>query len=257
MSQSVTGSPTGCASQPGLVSRGPLDPEREARVREVSSYFSIRAPLGIALDDEDYPELPWPWTAQGLHLPVRYEGVPPSAPEFIQRQVRSMRFDHLVWTSGRVTRTVDDLEFTWILAHELRHAEQGWPLNRETGRLWRGLQRIRPGEAGSWAEVPAEVDAELAAWRVTRAIFGATGADAWVERRTREGERTGFFQLLRELGPRGDYEPYEETVKVIERYRRQLLTPNADGVVPYPEADDAIRGLRRTRENALRGAWSG
>jgi hypothetical protein len=166
------------------------------------------------------------WKNLGNHLNLQvgdgdYEFSPPDIKEIIN----SFCFSHMVWLSKRAW-AVSEIDFVWNLSHELRHLEQdlenryfslsGW-------FLYSNLRGVDIEEPKIDITVPTELDAELAAWRTVRKIFGIPSTDNYVQKLCKQGEKQESFRiLLSKHDPEIQYDVRYKTISFLRKYESKL-----------------------------------
>lgn len=147
--------------------------QRADLVSEVMMYFEIPSHgVCIVFDDSDYGDINMGiWSAnRALYKNVEVFEREDISPEHLLEIMNERSHAHLVWCSKRVGLS-NDIDFAWTLAHELRHLEQDYrnPLiSRVNNFLYKAVD-LSP--ANGWWGLPAELDAELTARRVTSSIY--------------------------------------------------------------------------------------
>jgi hypothetical protein len=199
--------------------------------------------LLIVIDDHDYPE--WKQFAgrRGLATHVGRAGLTSDrvSPPMIRDLLMTMRPTHLIWISGK-TKHAGLEELVWDLAHEVRHFHQ----ERDCAELLLAGGLLRDngvclwGENELWMRVPTELDAELAAWRVSREVSGEAATRALVERHARHRPR--HVAQLRESDPDQPYPVYSEAIALLQRCRVALGGASED---TKAQVEEYAAGLER------------
>lgn len=203
-----------------VIDRAGVPEKRKTLARQVISYFSV-PPKGVAivLDGGDYQEHPT-WRNRAVHLNLKLGYVGQDSPGHLAELAESRNYSNLVWLSRRVSLGTD-VNFTWTLAHELRHLErslENLALSLAGTFLFHTLGHIATEEPKVDLTVPTELDAELAAWRVTRKIFGMKAADGHVHNQVASRR----IRLLLTFDPEKPYDARGETVALLRKYQSQL-----------------------------------
>ena len=86
----------------------------------------------------------WGRDRMALHLNIK-DGIVEMSPDHLLILMKSKDYDQLIWLS-RQTCESEDIEFTWILSHELRHLEQELHSNTLYQRLFFFVHDVRHGK---------------------------------------------------------------------------------------------------------------
>jgi predicted RNA-binding protein with PIN domain len=204
-----------------------LSNKRKILIKKVISYFNVSAKgVAIVIDNKCYKNFnnpTWRYT-KAIHMNIRDGGIEEKSPERLLKIMRSKKYSHLIWVAGDVSKG-KDIEFVWVLAHELRHLEQDLIsiILSKAGKFLRNtLGNIETDEQKIDLMIPTELDAELAAWRVTRNIFGNKIADLYVLNNDKSGKRKESFQFLLSYDPEQKYNIIGNTIRLLKKYQNQL-----------------------------------
>ena len=165
----------------------------------------------------------WGRDRMALHLNIK-DGIVEMSPDHLLILMKSKDYDQLIWLS-RQTCESEDIEFTWILSHELRHLEQELhsnALSKATYFLSMTLGMVNLKEPKVQNTIPAELDANLKAWRVTREILEEKLVDDYIENRSISGTHKEDFKMLKTYNPEAHYEVIERTLDIMKKYEMQL-----------------------------------
>lgn len=203
-----------------VIDRAGVPENRKMLAGQVISCFDV-PPKGVAIvmDGGDYQEHPT-WRNKAVHLNLKPGCVEPDSPGHLVELVNSGDYSNLVWLSRRIS-LAGDINFTWTLAHELRHLENGLKdsnLSLAGAFLFHTLGFIAIEEPKVDLTVPTELDAELAAWRVTRKIIGKKAADSYLQNQVASQR----IRLLLTYDPEMPYDARSETVALLRKYQRKL-----------------------------------
>lgn len=204
-----------------------LSTRQKCLLDQINKLFDFPAQGVIVIFDEnDYDNYINPtWKFSGLHLNVELGGIEEMSPEHILEIMESKKYAHLVWFSKRVS-LLEDIKFSWIVAHEFRHLQQDFNSNilSKAGHfLYRAIGGINIEEQKIDVTVPTELDAELFAWKTVRHIFGFKVADSYVVNNSISGERCDAFKVLYNHGPDRPYDVVGSTIKLLRKYQSQLI----------------------------------
>lgn len=180
----------------------------------------------IVLEGEDYTgDLITVWGhSAALHLSIQDGGVEEMSPEHLLDLMESKDYNQLIWLSKQACES-QDIEFVWILSHELRHLEQELTsnaLSKATYFLSRTLGLIKTEEPKVLNTIPAELDANLKAWNIAREMFGNKIVDDYVESESISGKLKKSFEILKTYNPEATYDVIGRTVAFIKKYKNQL-----------------------------------
>lgn len=165
------------------------------------------------------------WKNIGNHVNIKEgDGVNDKSPPKIAKIMRSCDFSHLIWLSKRAWAGLE-IDFVWNLSHELRHLEQDLENHffaLAGNFLYRNLAGIKIDEPKLDVTVPTELDAELAAWRTVRKLFGQKRADLYVNNLYQSGNRQEAIQILSTYDPEAIYDVRSSLIALIRKYQPQL-----------------------------------
>lgn len=165
------------------------------------------------------------WKNLGNHLNIKEgDGIDDQSPHKIEELIKSFDFSHMIWLSKRAWAG-SETDFVWNLSHELRHLEQGLEnrfLSLAGCLLYLNLRGIDIEEPKLAITVPTELDAELAAWRTVRKLFGIPHADLYVRDLCKSGKKQEAFRILSELDPEILYDVRGSTISLLRKYEPQL-----------------------------------
>jgi len=204
-----------------------LNNKRKILIKKVISYFNVPAKgVAIVIDNKCYKNSYNPtWRcSKANHMNIKDGGIEKISPEPLLKIMKSKQYSHLIWVSGGISKS-KDIKFMWTLAHELRHLEQDLIsiILSKAGKFLRNtLGNIEIDEQKIDLIIPTELDAELAAWRVTRNIFGNKIADLYVLNNSKSGERKESFQFLLSYDPEQKYNVIGNTIRLLKKYQNQL-----------------------------------
>jgi len=178
----------------------------------------------IVLDSDDYVDYPNPiWRNQGLHLNIKKGGVEEMSPEDLLEVMESREYSNLVWLSKRIC-DADLIKFIWVASHEFQHFCQSrlsHELSVANTFLYETLgdKDILIKEPKVAITIPAEFDAELAAFRTTIKLFGREEAEKFVK----QPRRYNKIGVLLSYDENNQYDIIGKTIYFLEKYREQLL----------------------------------
>lgn len=200
-----------------------LNNKRKILIKKVISYFNVPAKgVAIVIDNNCYKNFGNPiWRcSKANHMNIKDGGIEERSPERLLKIMKSKKYSHLIWVAGDVSKG-KDIEFIWVLAHELRHLEQDL-ISIILSKAGKFLRYIEIDELKIDLMIPIELDAELVAWRVTRNIFGNKIADLYVLNNSKSGERKESFQFLLSYDPEQKYNVIGNTIRLLKKYQNQL-----------------------------------
>ncbi len=210
-----------------------LSQARLVLVNRICSHFDIPAKgLVFVFEKEDfqecYPDV-WRfnpnWRKLGIHLNIRVGGVEEISPEHLLKLMKSCDYTNLIWLSVKTCETPRDIDFAWILAHELRHLEQDLS-NQILSRAGHLLQCAQPlfeaKEPKIQITVPTELDANLRAYRVTKQEFGSENVNAYVREEFLDNERQELLEMLEQDESGTRYDVFGCTAALLMKYAPQL-----------------------------------
>jgi hypothetical protein len=204
-----------------------LTKKRKLLINKLISHFDITDKgVAIVIDNKCYKNSynpTWRYT-KAIYMNIKNGGVEEISPNSLLKIMRSKKYSHFVWVSGDISKS-KDIEFIWTLAHELRHLKQNLisTILSKAGKFFRNtLGNIKTDEQKIDLMIPTELDAELAAWRVTRSIFGNKIADLYVLNNSKSGERKESFQFLLSCDPEQKYNVIGNTIRLLKKYQNQL-----------------------------------
>ena len=200
-----------------------LNNKRKILIKKVISYFNVPAKgVAIVIDNNYYKNFGNPiWRcSKANHMNIKDGGIEERSPERLLKIMKSKKYSHLIWVAGDVSKG-KDIEFIWVLAHELRHLEQDL-ISIILSKAGKFLRYIEIDELKIDLMIPIELDAELVAWRVTRNIFGNKIADLYVLNNSKSGERKESFQFLLSYDPEQKYNVIGNTIRLLKKYQNQL-----------------------------------
>jgi hypothetical protein len=204
-----------------------LTKKRKVLIKKLISYFNIPTKgVAIVIDNSCYENSYNPnWRySKGIHMNIKDGGIEEISPNPLLEIMKSKKYSQLIWISGDISQG-KDIEFTWGLAHELRHLEQDLitvVLSKAGNFLRNTLGNIEIDEQKVDLIIPIELDAELIAWRVTRSILGNKIADLYVLNNSKSGERRESFQFLLSYDPDQKYNVIGNTIKLLKKYKNQF-----------------------------------
>lgn len=201
---------------------GGVPEDRVDLARQVLGHFPDLASGTVALlDTTNYDRWTGGLWARGGPLGVEMDLT--EAPAFFEPHVldqyRSARkWRNLVWISRRVARDRSAVELAWTVAHELRHVQQRRHLailSKCNELIARNLESL--GRPNLNIEIPAELDAELTAWKLCRARFGPAEADAYPQEQAAAGPSAPCYERLLQVGPDHLFELIQTTHALMEQ----------------------------------------
>ena len=204
-----------------------LTKKRKVLIKKLISYFNIPAKgVAIVIDNKCYENSYNPkWRyAKAIYMNIKHGGIEEISPEPLLKIMKSKKYSHLIWVSGDVYKG-KDIEFIWTLAHELKHLKQdliSTILSKAGNFLRNTLGNIEIDEQKIDLIIPTELDAELAAWRATRNIFGNEIANPYVLNNSKSGERKKSYQFLLSYDPEKKYDIIGNTIRLLKKYQNRL-----------------------------------
>jgi hypothetical protein len=210
-----------------------LSQARLVLVNKVCSYFDIPAKgVVFVFEKEDYQECYYDvwrfnpeWRKLANHLNIRVGGVEEISPEHLLKLMKSCKYANLVWICRKACETPEDIDFAWILAHELRHLEQDLS-SRTLSKAGHFLQCAQPlfkaKELKAQVTIPTELDANLRAYRVTKEEFGSEDVKAYLRNEFLANDRQELFETLERCHHGKRYDVFRSTVALLRKYRSQL-----------------------------------
>ena len=229
-----------------------LTKKRKLLINKLISHFDIPDKgVAIIIDNKCYKNSYNPtWRCtKAIYMNIKDGGIEEKSPERLLKIMRSEKYSHFIWISGDISRS-KDIEFIWILAHELRHLKQNLisPILSKAGKFHRNtLGNIEIDEQKVDLIIPIELDAELVAWRVTRNIFGNKIADLYVLNNSKSGERKESFQFLLSYDPEQKYNVIGNTIRLLKKYQSQLEIKqknSKNGFIKNFNIDEALLELK-------------
>lgn len=200
-----------------------LSNKRKILIKKVISYFNVPAKgVAIVIDNKCYKNFGNPmWRcAKAIYMNIKDGGIEERSPEPLLKIMKSKQYSHFIWISGDVSKS-KDIEFIWTLAHELRHLKQNL-ISTILSKAGKFLRYIEIDELKIDLMIPIELDAELAACRATRILFGNKIADLYVSDNSKSGERKESFQFLLSYDPEQKYNVIGNTIRLLKKYQNQL-----------------------------------
>lgn len=183
--------------------------------------------LVILFDLSNYKDFPENslWRNLGNHINIEFgDGNQSNSPPTIEKLIRSKKYSHLIWLARRAWETAD-IDFVWNLAHELRHLEQDiekHELALAGNFLYNNLSGMDIDEPRIQTIVPTEMDAELAAWRIVRKLFGKQIADSYIRHNANIGRKQAIFRDLLKHEPDEKYDVFSKTIFLLRKYQPQF-----------------------------------
>ncbi|MBI3912160.1 MAG: hypothetical protein HY320_14670 [Armatimonadetes bacterium] len=214
----------------------------------------------MLLDSEEELRLkksPWKRTGiLGALIPLDHPAGGDINHPVVSRLLEAGKHTVCLWIARRVCRHRCAAEFAWVVAHELRHAQQ-----RQTCPVMLGADRLalRPhlrqlSLPRLEITLPSELDADLTAWRVTRSILGQAVADAYVREQAEDGPAMDCYRALQAMDSDEPYDAPQETLALLRHHRRRLtclIRESCDLDVFGYRVGDAIRKLEDAGPGAL------
>lgn len=213
-------------SETKIIDRAGLPENRHRLAAKIQSLFKVPA-RGVAFvfDDKDYEyHLNPVWRNKGCHMNIKVGGIEQMSPGHLLEIMESRKYANLIWLSRSVCIGTD-LEFAWLLSHELRHLEQdllSCSISSAGYFLYLALGLINIEEPKLIVTVPYELDAELAAWRVSSKIFGGAAAANYIDHMASTGNLQESFKKLKSYDPYQCYDVVENTVNLLLKYKKQF-----------------------------------
>ncbi len=205
-----------------------LPVKRKTLVQNTCLAFELpRKGMVILFDDSNYEYLPKSsnWRNLGNHLNIESGDSSQSDPHpTIEKIVRSKNYSHLIWLARRAWDTTE-IDFVWNLSHELRHLVQdieNRALSLAGNFLYFNLNGMDIDEPKIQTTVPTEMDAELAAWRTARKLFGKQMTDLYVRDNANIGKKQKIFRDLLKNDPDEKYDVFLKTISLLRKYQSQF-----------------------------------
>ena len=204
-----------------------LTKKRKVLIKKLILYFNIPAKgVAIVIDNKCYENSCNPgWRcSKAIYMNIKDGGIEEISPNPLLEIMHSKKYSHLVWISGDVSKS-EEIECIWTLAHELQHLKQDLTsiiLSKAGNFLASTLGDIEIDEQKIDLIIPTELDAELAAWRATRNIFGNEIANPYVLNNSKSGERKKSYQFLLSYDPGKKYDVIGNTIRLLKKYQNQL-----------------------------------
>lgn len=201
--------------------------KRKLLINKLISHFDIPDKgVAIVIDNKCYENSHNPiWRcAKAIYMNIKDGGIEEISPEPLLKIMKSEQYSHFIWISGDISKS-KDIEFIWTLAHELRHLKQNLIsiILSKAGKFLRNtLGNIKTDEQKIDLTIPIELDAELAAWGVTRNIFGNEIANSYVLNNSKSGERKKSYQFLLSCDPDQKYDVIGNIIELLKKYQKQL-----------------------------------
>ncbi|MBW1796717.1 MAG: hypothetical protein JRJ38_20265 [Deltaproteobacteria bacterium] len=169
------------------------EPKRCAIADQVIAESGLAAEsLIVVLDDSDYEDCPNPRYSKDIawYMNIRSGQLEEMSPEHMLEVMDPQRCDHLIWVSKRVA-VGSFSRLVWVLAHELRHLRQEieYPELSTTNLLIKRLSKQVPLKSKYQFGVPAELDAEWAAYQTVVKILGNDALNAFVTEECQRDEK--------------------------------------------------------------------
>ncbi|TEU10632.1 MAG: hypothetical protein E3J21_25770 [Anaerolineales bacterium] len=204
-----------------------LPERRHALMERIRSRFAIPSTgVVFVLEKENYQDYPNSvWRQMAVHLSIKDAPLEEASPDHLLRLMKSCKYSNLIWLSRQACEA-RDIEFAWILSHELRHLEQdlsSHALSRAGHFLRYALGGIDIKEPKMQNTIPTELDANLRALTVTRGIFGDEYVDSYIQHESSVSEREKQdFDVLKSHDYGKRYDVFGRTVTLLRKYRSQL-----------------------------------
>jgi hypothetical protein len=207
---------------------GIVSGEKKNFVRRTCSNFTV-PPKGLVLffDKLNYKKYRKRsiWRNLGNHLNIELgDGSHQKLPQKIEKIINSKKYSHLVWLSQRAWDN-SDIDFVWNLSHELQHLHQdikNHSLSLAGNFLYNNLSGMVIEEPPIQTTVPTEMDAELAAWRTARKLFGKQVADFYVRNNANVSKKQKIFCDLLKHEPDEKYDLFSKTISLLRKYQPQF-----------------------------------
>jgi len=193
----------------------------------IRSYFDIPSTgVVFVFEKEDYRcYRNRVWRQMAIHLNVKEGELEERSPDHLLRLMKSRKYSNLIWLSRQACEA-REVDFAWILAHELRHLEQdlsSHALSKAGHFLGCALGGIDIEEPEVQNTIPTELDANLRALWVTRAIFGTEAVKSYVQHESSVSEsQKRHFDILKSHDYGKRYDVFGYTVTLLRKYQSQL-----------------------------------
>jgi len=138
--------------------------------------------------------------------------------------MESKDYSNFVWLSKRIC-IGSELNFVWILAHELQHMAQDLKSNfisKAGFFLTNTLGLIEIEEPPARTTVPYELDAEITAWRIAREVFGVEVADAYIKNNATAADKPDYYKITLNHNPDQMYDVVGNTIRLLRKYQLEL-----------------------------------
>jgi hypothetical protein len=222
---------------PGIRER--LKPVISRIIKQFPKLPSLRL---LCYFDDEYPEELRHQLAQwgvhtpltGIHTPIIGSG---NWPHYVRRHFfdyssGDFAFDNLIYIPG-TKYAEEDISFVIIFAHELQHFVQ-WGFARKVSQvntllLWNLAQFDPKTELKPWG-LPNNREAMIVANRVAEALYGREPVEGFVDAQIVDGKKNNnlskmqLWQWVRTLTPSSRYDVLEETDRLVQKYKQQLMS---------------------------------
>jgi hypothetical protein len=193
----------------------------------ILDYFDVpNTGLLFIVDSENYNSSIYPsWGIDAQALDLSQSDVDSMCPHYIWSVTRRDNYQFLLWFSKRVS-LYPNINFTWIVAHELTHYKQSI-FTPELLIINSFLLEILPSLSikgvKSLISIPIELDAELNAWEITKNLFSNTQIKAFFENKIRDPKYSGHYKELMRYNPNNYYDVIRSTIDFLEYYYDMIL----------------------------------
>ena len=193
----------------------------------IRSYFDIPSTgVVFVFEKEDYRYYRnRVWRQMAIHLNVKEGELEERSPGHLLRLMKSRKYSNLIWLSRQACEA-REIDFAWILTHELRHLEQdlsSHALSKAGHFLGCALGGIDIEEPEVQNTIPTELDANLRALTVTRTVFGTDAVKSYVQNEASMSEnQKQDFDILKSHDTGEEYDVFGHTAALLRKYQSQF-----------------------------------
>jgi len=160
-----------------------------------------------------------------IHLNVKEGSLEEMSPGHLLRLMKSRQYSNLIWLSRQACEA-PEIDFAWILTHELRHLEQdlsSHALSKAGHFLSCVLGVTHMEEPKVQNTIPTELDANLRALTVTREVFGTDAVESYVQNESSMSEnQKQDFDVLGSHDTGEKYDVFGHTAALLRKYQFQF-----------------------------------
>ena len=182
-----------------------------------------------------------------LQMNLKDGGVEEISPEHLLKIMESKQYAQLVWISNQVCES-EDMEFCWVLAHELRHLEQEW-ISPYLGKAGYFLARTLGVSSINLPKItnsiPTELDANISTYKILNKMFKEDAEEYVRTQKDNDNERENF-KVLEQYDPDLEYDVVHETLKILMDNEQELGSLAKEYKLSF-DIVEAIQGLKNIK----------